>query len=295
MRVLMISGDKKFGPGHPRYDLQRSAVEELAVVYWGRGSTRPEIPQGAFDVVTVQDPFWRGWFAVRVARRIGAKVNVQVHTDLCAQGFVKQALAQMVLRRADSIRAVSEKIKGQIADMNIATPVHVLPVYVEVGSFRNLVRVPHEQKTILWVGRFEKEKDPLSAIEIFAQVRKVIDAKLIMLGKGSLEGELVQQAKGLPVEFPGWQPPLPYYATADVLLTTSQYEGFGAAMVEALAAGVPVVAPNVGVAAEAGAVVVPRERLAEAAIQALQSNTRGELKLPLLSEQQWVQAWKESL
>ena len=64
MKVLIITGDKKFGPGHERYELQRSVVDELAVVYWGRGSYWPKLPKERFDVVTTQDPFWRGPWGV---------------------------------------------------------------------------------------------------------------------------------------------------------------------------------------------------------------------------------------
>src|SRR5690242_20660077 len=101
MKVLIITGDTHFRPGHLRYELQKSAVDELAVMYFGRGSMFPRAPRGQWDVVTVQDPFWRGFFAWRVARRLRAKFNVQVHADLAGQSFVKLLLAKIVLRRAD--------------------------------------------------------------------------------------------------------------------------------------------------------------------------------------------------
>ena len=71
----------------------------------------------------------------------------------------------------------------------------------------------------------------------------------------------------------------------------------GASIVEALAAGVPVVAPDVGVAKEAGAIIASRDRLAEAVIEVLRSvrPVRGELKLSPLSKEEWTVAWKETL
>ena len=72
MRVLVITGDRRFGPGNPRYDLQRQAVEELTVVYWGRGALLPKLPAGPFDVVTAQDPFWRGFVGWYAAKRLRA-------------------------------------------------------------------------------------------------------------------------------------------------------------------------------------------------------------------------------
>ena len=146
----MITGDKSFGPGHPRFELQKSAVEELAVIYWGRGALWPKIPKGQFDVVTVQDPFWRGLFAWVVARRLGVKLNVQVHTDLAVQSLLRRVLAQIVLRHADSVRVVSEKIKNQI---HVRARVSVLPIFIDIERFRTIERHPEPNTFFLlcWV------------------------------------------------------------------------------------------------------------------------------------------------
>jgi glycosyltransferase involved in cell wall biosynthesis len=297
MKVLMVSGDRSFGPGHPRYELQRSAVEHLAVVYWGRGALLPSVPKEAFDIVTVQDPFWRGLFAWRLARRLGARFNVQVHADLDSQSFIKRFLARYVLRRADSVRVVSEKLERQVEGMGVRAPIHVLPIFVDVPTFSSVVRREHAGKNILWIGRFEEEKDPILAITILKGVLKIVpDARLVMLGDGSLKNEAIKRAANLPVvEILGRRNPITYLDTADVVLCTSKEESWGAVIIEALAAGVPVVAPDVGVAREAGAIVVPRERMVDAVIDVLKHGAKGELKLTLPSAEEWARRWKESL
>ena len=179
-------------------------------------------------------------------------------------------------------------------------PICVLPIYVDVQKFRAVTPVPHVQKTILWIGRFEEEKDPEAALPLLQSVRDAgIDAGLVLLGAGSL-GVRLKSAYSLsnaeiPVEFPGWVDPLYYIARADVVINTSKHESFGASMLEALAAGVPVVAPDVGIAKEAGAIIVAREKLAEAVVEVLRSGRRGELKLNLLNKEEWARKWKESL
>lgn len=296
MNVLVITGDVSFKPGHPRFDLQRSSVEHLVAVYWGRGSLWPRIPKEHFDIVTVQDPFWRGLFALQLARHLHCIYNVQVHTDLSHCSGFRRFMARFVLRRADSIRTVSVRIQEQIETMGVTTPVHVVPICVDPAPFRSLPRVPHEQKTILWIGRFEKEKDPLLAVQLLEDIRaRGLDAKLVLLGTGTLEEELKRRARGLPVEFAGWQDPKVYLARADVVLSTSRHESWGASIVEALAAGVPVVAPDVGVAKAAGAEVVPRAELATTVLRVLKEGTRGELKLTLPSAEEWIRLWKASL
>jgi glycosyltransferase involved in cell wall biosynthesis len=297
MNVLVITGDARFIKGNPRFDIQASVVEKLTSIFWGKGSIFPKLPKEKIDVVTSQDPFLRGLFAWYVARHLRAKFNVQVHADLSAQSFFRNILAKMVLRHADSVRVVSEKIKKQVETIHIKAPISVLPVYVDLSEFRKIAHKENTQKIILWVGRFETEKDPFLAISVFEEVcKKGISAKLIMLGTGSLEKKLKAQSDPLSVEFPGWQDPKEYLAQADVVLCTSRYESWGASIVEALAAGVPVVAPHVGVAKEAGAIVVPREKIADAVIEVLQSGVRGELQLNLIENPtEWAEAWKKTL
>ena len=305
MKILMISGDKHILiPGtvaYMRFELQKAQVEQLDVFVWPQVHAMREISAAAFagkyDVIIAQDPFWRGLLAWHLARKTGAKLNIQVHTDLSAEAWFRRTFASFLLRRVDSIRVVSEKLKEEITP-HVQAPISVLPVYVDASRFVGLTRTTHPRfkKTILWVGRFEKEKNPGEAISILKTVREAgVDAGLIMLGSGSLDRSLRALAKDLSVEFPGWQDPVSYTAMADVVVCTSLFESYGVSIIDALSAGVPVVAPDVGIAKEAGAIVVPRNGLASEVIRVLQSGERGVLTLPLLNEVEWAHAWKETL
>ena len=306
MKVLMISGDKNVlvpsTPAHARLELQKKQVEKLEVVFWGRGALTSVFKiRECFDVVTAQDPFWRGLAGFVLARRMRARLNVQVHADLVGQSWLKKGIANFLLRRADSIRVVSQKIKGVLVAAGVRAPIHVLPIFIDVARFQNLQKKQHPKfaKVILWIGRLESEKNPAEAIEVLKEVRaKGIDAGLIFLGGGSLEHTLRAQAASLAqwVEFAGWQhDTLPYLAMADVELSTSRHESYGASIIEALAAGVPVVSYDVGVARDAGATIAPRGGLAKATVAALQSGRRSTLQISLLSADAWGPAWKETL
>jgi glycosyltransferase involved in cell wall biosynthesis len=196
------------------------------------------------------------------------------------------------------VRVVTSKLKTQVEQIGVHASIKVLPIFLDIERFKSFPRSEDSQsrKKIFWVGRFEKEKDPALAIDILKEVRsRGIDAELIMLGSGSLEDELQKKKKELPVKFPGWQDPAKFLVDADVLLNTSVYEGYGAAIVEALAIKIPVVAPDVGVAREAGAVVVSREKLVSAVEDVLRSNVYGELKIKLLNEEEWGAHWIKTL
>ncbi len=244
-------------------------MEALELIVWPQQFWKPFFMAGKFDVVTSQDPFWRGLAAFIAAKRLNARLNIQVHADVDAQSLVKHVLAKIVLRHASSVRVVSQKIKKQV-ERSTEALVSVLPIYIDASRFATVTHEQHPKfaKTILWVGRFEDEKDPLHALSVLAQVRRSgVDADLIMLGEGSLKGRTHEMAKkeGIEkyIEFPGWQDPAAYLRYADVLLCTSRAESFGVSLIEALASGVAVVAPDVGVASEAGAIIAPKGKLAQ--------------------------------
>ncbi len=304
MNILSIGGDKNAlvvgSDTHARMEMLRTHVSALDIFVWPQihswrtvlGAARAR----AYDVVMAQDPFWRGALAWFVAHRQRLRLNLQVHTDLQAQPLRRRALARLLLRRADSVRVVSEKVRAQVQATGTKARVHVLPVFVDLARFQNLERTSHDRPTILWVGRFEQEKDPRYAIEVLKQVRaEGVDAKLVMLGAGRLESALKQAARGLPVEFPGWKAPEEYLKVADVVLSTSLHESWGASMVEALAAGVPVVAPDVGIAREAGAIITKRPDMAATVSRVLADKTPGTLRIGFLTKEEWLKRWKETL
>ena len=220
------------------------------------------------DVVSAQDPFETGLTAFFIARYWRVPLAIEVHTDFFAPSFVRHSLlnrlrvliARFVLPRADGGYAVSERVAGEINHRyHPRTAMAVFPIFVELDRFRSIVRTP-ERNALLWIGRFEAEKNPALALESFAAVcRSGSEVKLTMLGTGRLEPVLKKRAAQLGladrVTFPGWKDVSPYLARADLLLVTSEYEGYGMAIVEALDAGVPVLSTDVGIAREAGAII----------------------------------------
>lgn len=102
------------------------------------------------------------------------------------------------------------------------------------------------------VGRLEPRKNQILAIRAMPEVlRQVPNAKLVLLGDGEdramLEGEADTLGVRDAVVFAGNQPkPEDYLAEADVYLITSHMEGLPLSVLEAMAAGLPVIATNVG-------------------------------------------------
>jgi glycosyltransferase involved in cell wall biosynthesis len=103
---------------------------------------------------------------------------------------------------------------------------------------------------ILTVGSLKAQKNHALLLKSFALMAHK-DAKLIILGsgKGDSESILRSLAKELRVDkrviFAGFHlDPSPFYATADLFVLSSDYEGFGNVIVEALSFGLPVVSTD---------------------------------------------------
>jgi len=101
-------------------------------------------------------------------------------------------------------------------------------------------------KRILWIGRLERQKDPLLALDVIAATKGL---HLTMLAEGRLRRAAEQRIEALDLQdrvaLRGHVETIgPFLAEADVLLITSHYEGGPAVAVEALAQGVPVVSTD---------------------------------------------------
>jgi glycosyltransferase involved in cell wall biosynthesis len=102
---------------------------------------------------------------------------------------------------------------------------------------------------ILTVGSLKAEKNHKLLIHAFALLREKRPARLIIVGEGSERPELERLIGefGLrdDVLLPGFAVnPSPYYATADLFVLSSDFEGFGLVLVEAMRAGLKVVSTD---------------------------------------------------
>lgn len=121
---------------------------------------------------------------------------------------------------------------------------------------------PGPKTTVLSVGRLESEKNPLLLADCLAVLGKQERVyELIVCGEGPMAQDLEQRLDELgvadAVEMVGYLSIdgglRDLYASADVLLHASWTEGFPQVLLEAFAAGLPVVATDVGgIAAAAG-------------------------------------------
>lgn len=102
---------------------------------------------------------------------------------------------------------------------------------------------------VLGIGRLEKQKDFLNLLEAFSQVRKKVDAQLVVLGEGSQRQVLEARIRELGIAGEVWLAgfvanPFPFFQRASVFALSSAWEGLPTALIEALILGVPIVSTN---------------------------------------------------
>ncbi len=228
------------------------------------------------DVVTVQDPFETGLVGLKLKRNFNLPLHVQIHTDFLNPYFkthslsnwVRVMMAQRVISKADGTRVVSERIRFSLERSNLTQkPIMVLPVFVDIAKFEGAAgshtsgsnlkeKYPQFNFIILMASRLTTEKNiPLAFGVMQKLVEKYPRAGLVVVGEGPLKKYLLNLTKKLNIHknvvFENWQNDLTnYYRTANIFLSTSQYEGYGLSMVEATASHCLVVATDAGVAPE---------------------------------------------
>ena len=122
--------------------------------------------------------------------------------------------------------------------------VFVIPnVLLSAGHERALLN----NKSAIFVGRLDYQKDPLAVIRIWSKIRQYHnDWILNIYGEGELEDVVKRSADevgGIIVHKPTtkiWK----CYAESSMLLSTSLFEPFGLVIIEAMSCGLPVVAFN---------------------------------------------------
>lgn len=106
--------------------------------------------------------------------------------------------------------------------------------------------------TFINVSRQDDNKNQILALRAFAKLHeKMNNIKLVLVGDGNQHSNLISEAKKLGlqdvVSFPGEVSNAEdYLANADIYLSTSHREGLPLSMLEAMAAGLPIISSNVG-------------------------------------------------
>jgi glycosyltransferase involved in cell wall biosynthesis len=193
------------------------------------------------------------------------------------------------LPRADAVVTTcgpfADELTGAGIDRRRITVLHnaagdVAPM--DRASARRLLGL-NEGPIVVAVGRLSREKGHDVLVDACALLRRVCrdEPTLLIAGEGPERNRLAERARrrGVRLRLDGFQTSIaPYYAAADVFVLPSRSEGSPNVLLEAMAAGCPIVASRVGgvpeIAGSGEVQLVPRDRpmaLAQAVAQVFSS------------------------
>lgn len=247
---------------------------------------------------------YSGWRAVSIARRHKVKTVIAFHglepmyhaelaTEMSSAGglswryrLLQEWLMPMFLRRAcryaTRITCLNTAERDTLVDMGWATDDRVAIVGHGVGD-RFFNREPRERtpRTLLFVGQWLPMKGVAFLRDAFQDLaRRFPDLRLIcagtLLGKEEVLASFDEDLRSRVTVLPRVDQPAlaDIYKDADIFVFPSSYDGFGLAIVEAMAARLPIVVTPVGVAGDAlqegrSALFVPK-RDAKAIVSAVE-------------------------
>jgi N-acetyl-alpha-D-glucosaminyl L-malate synthase BshA len=166
-------------------------------------------------------------------------------------------VTQFSIQNSDRVTAVSRFLKDRAEEtFGITRPIEVVYNFVDPDVFtprrRSGLRLaPPDTRVLMHASNFRPIKNIPTVIQVFAEVRKRMPVKLVMVGDGPEKAGAEQLARELRVErdvlFLGNQDCMEeLLPLADVFLLPSSSESFGLVALEAMSAEVPVVASNAG-------------------------------------------------
>ena len=206
--------------------------------------------------------------AAILARQMAPELNLKVvttlhgtDTSLVGAAPYFHPVTRFAIEQSDAVTTVSEYLRRETADtFQVTRPIEVIPNCVELGHYGSARGRPDggpdrsqaaAPKQVLHISNFRPVKRAADVIEVFARVRRRVDARLVLVGDGPDLSRALALARRLEVADDVTTVGVvddvaPFLQTTDLLLLPSAAESFGLVALEAMASRVPVVASRTG-------------------------------------------------
>ncbi len=177
----------------------------------------------------------------------------------------KKLINETCLKKSDEVIVISEFIRNQAINKlaitkDLAEKFELVYCGIEkdITKLENKVDVINKydldpkDNILITVGKLHPWKGHIRMLKYVKNFLKNKNQKLVIIGDGPIKNKIQKTAEKLEIaervlftgrveedELKSW------YKNADVFITTTKYEGFGIVIIEAMAFGIPVLAPNI--------------------------------------------------
>lgn len=164
------------------------------------------------------------------------------------------------INKSDAVTAVSASLRRDtyIQLRNVKIEVEVIPNFVCLDSMKSyidedmrLAYAPKGERILCHISNFRPVKRVDDVVRVFAEVRKHMPAKLLLVGDGPERHKIENLCRQLHtcddvIMLGKLKNPTEVLFISDLFLLTSEIESFGLAALEAMACKVPVISTNTG-------------------------------------------------
>ncbi|MGF1564918.1 MAG: N-acetyl-alpha-D-glucosaminyl L-malate synthase BshA [Flavobacteriales bacterium] len=170
-----------------------------------------------------------------------------------------EPVISFAINQSDAVTAVSNSLKNDTYKLfGVNKEISVIPNFVcmeqytfEANKELREVHAPNGERILTHISNFRAVKRIEDVIRVFAEVRKQVPAKLMLVGDGPERGRIEQLCRELRtcedvIMLGKLKNPTEVLGISDLFLLPSESESFGLAALEAMAAGVPVISSNAG-------------------------------------------------
>ena len=173
-----------------------------------------------------------------------------------APALVSKLLSRFVESRAIRVVAISEAVKKYLlesGEISASNKIEVIYYGFDKSLTKPITKANQKKSTdfvIGTVGRLAHQKDYPTLLTAFKEfTAKNPSSKLLIVGGGSLKENLEEMAKKLEIKdniiwFGRTDDVISVMKQMDIFVLASNYEGFGLVLLEAIQAGIPVIAAN---------------------------------------------------
>ena len=225
------------------------------------------------DIIHVHHPFWLGSAGLFLARRLNIPVIYTYHTRLehyahyvplpgpLFRNLLSHAIVRRFANRCDGVIVPTESAEEYLRTIGVRRRVLVQPTGIDIDQFRGVsdeaveslrkTHAPHGERVLISISRLSKEKNIDFLLDATRTLKEHYDRpfRLLIIGDGPerqrLDTRIQQMGLQDVVTLLGAIPPndVPVYCRlGDIFLFASRSETQGMVILEAMAAGMPVVA-----------------------------------------------------
>ena len=222
------------------------------------------------DVIHVHHPFLSGQLAIRYGKPSHIPIVFTSHTryDLYSKIYlpilfpsvseeVLKTYLELFCNRVDQVISPSAGMALVLRDLHVDVPVHVIPNGIDVDRFkiinplisRDQLGFSHNHILLIYHGRVAREKNIPFLLQAFCEVIKIVPTlRLLIIGGGDSQREIqdlvVELSLKDQVKIMGqisYSDIPSYLHLADIFVSPSTSEVHPLSVIEAMAAGLPVV------------------------------------------------------